>query len=194
MKNILIIALVLGASLKSLSTVHTFQVWDGYFQFLQNTDTIFLGDTIDYVPLDQPSMAHTITSTNIPVGAASFDEPWQMPADTFFRYIPTVAGHYDYVCTPHISIGMVSWFYVVDSVNSVQEIDLEISVYPNPTSEYLFVDDLVGQNAYEIFNLQGQMVKRGVYKGQLYVGDLPNGSYTIVWKGDRVRKSSVLIE
>jgi len=57
-------------------------------------------------------MSHTITSNNIPTGAVPFDQVWQMPADTFFQYIPQVAGLYEYVCTPHIPNGMIGEFTV----------------------------------------------------------------------------------
>jgi len=61
---------------------------------------------------------HTITSDNIPVGAAAFDQVWQMPADTFFQYIPQVVGLYQYVCTPHIPNGMIGEFTVTNGSNT----------------------------------------------------------------------------
>jgi len=79
-----------------------------------------LGDTIEWEPYFGllPMMLHTITSDNIPVGAASFDQVWQMPADTFFQYIPQVAGLYQYVCTPHIPNGMIGEFTVTNGSNT----------------------------------------------------------------------------
>ena len=62
-------------------------------------------------------MVHTITSSNIPIGANSFDQIWQAPADTFFQYIPQVEGFYEYVCTPHISFGMTGSFNVINTRN-----------------------------------------------------------------------------
>ena len=78
-------------------------------QFLPqgNLDSVNVGDTVQWLPLDFPSMVHTITSSNIPLGAAPFDQIWQAPADTFFQYIPTHVGLYEYVCTPHIPMNMV---------------------------------------------------------------------------------------
>ena len=79
-----------------------------------------MGDTIEWEPYFGllPMMLHTITSDNIPVGAASFDQVWQMPADTFFQYIPQVAGLYQYVCTPHIPNGMIGEFTVTNGSNT----------------------------------------------------------------------------
>ena len=79
-----------------------------------------MGDTIEWEPYFGllPMMLHTITSDNIPVGAVSFDQVWQMPADTFFQYIPQVAGLYQYVCTPHIPNGMIGEFTVTNGSNT----------------------------------------------------------------------------
>ncbi len=92
----------------------------GYYKFVPPSLTIQLGDTIEWEPYFGllPMMLHTITSDNIPVGAASFDQVWQMPADTFFQYIPQVAGLYQYVCTPHIPMGMIGEFTVTNGSNT----------------------------------------------------------------------------
>ena len=88
-------------------------------QFLPpNNIIVQLGDTIQWIPLDPPTMTHTITSDNIPVGAVAFNQIWQLPADTFFQYIPQVAGLYQYVCTPHILNGMIGEFTVVNGTTS----------------------------------------------------------------------------
>ena len=59
-----------------------------------------------------------MTSTNIPFGASAFDQVMQEPADTFFQYIPQVAGLYQYVCTPHIPNGMIGEFTVTNGSNT----------------------------------------------------------------------------
>ncbi|MDA0890450.1 MAG: plastocyanin/azurin family copper-binding protein, partial [Bacteroidetes bacterium] len=101
-------------SFSSKGTIHQIQVWNGYYQFLpSNNVTVQLGDTIQWTPLDPPTMTHTITSTNIPSGAAAFNQIWQLPADTFFQYIPQVVGLYQYVCTPHVNMNMIGEFTVV---------------------------------------------------------------------------------
>jgi len=115
MKKLLIIFFLLS-SFNSKGTIHQIQVWNGYFQFLPpNNITIQLGDTIQWIPLDPPTMYHTITSDNLPVGAVPFNQIWQLPADTFFQYIPQVIGLYQYVCTPHIAFSMIGEFNVVNA-------------------------------------------------------------------------------
>jgi len=118
MKKGLLILFILS-SFNSKGTIHTIGVWGGYYQFVPASITIQLGDTLQWEPFAGllPMMLHTITSDNIPVGAVSFDQVWQMPADTFFQYIPQVAGLYQYVCTPHIPNGMIGEFTVTNGSN-----------------------------------------------------------------------------
>lgn len=119
MKKGLLILFIISSSFNSKGTIHQISVWNGYYQFLPpNNITIQLGDTIQWIPLDPPTMYHTITSDNIPVGAVSFDQVWQMPTDTFFQYVPQVAGLYQYVCTPHIPYGMIGEFFVTNGNNT----------------------------------------------------------------------------
>ena len=119
MKKGLLILFILS-SFNSKGTIHQIGVWGGYYQFVPGSITIQLGDTIEWEPFFGllPMMLHTITSNNIPLGAVSFDQEWQMPADTFFQYIPQVAGLYEYVCTPHIPNGMIGEFTVTNGSNT----------------------------------------------------------------------------
>lgn len=145
MKKLLLIvsALVLISS-HAKATIHVVQVWDGYLQFLQPESPFIveLGDTIQWLPFDQPFMIHTVTSTDIPDGAMTFDYTWQAPADTFFQYVPTVLGSYDYECTPHAP-GMSGRFTVIDGTTGIGESSSEngnIQVFPNPAADQLFID------------------------------------------------------
>jgi plastocyanin len=116
----LLLALFILSSFNSKGTIHTIGVWGGYYEFVPASITIQLGDTIEWEPYFGllPMMLHTITSDNIPAGAVSFDQAWQMPADTFFQYVPQVAGLYQYVCTPHIPNGMIGEFTVTNGANT----------------------------------------------------------------------------
>ena len=122
MKKGLLILFILS-SFNSTGTIHKIGVWGGYYQFVPASITIQLGDTLQWEPFAGllPMMLHTITSDNIPSGAAPFDQVWQMPADTFFQYIPQVAGLYQYVCTPHIPNGMIGEFTVINGTTAINE-------------------------------------------------------------------------
>jgi len=122
MKKLLLILFIIS-SFNSKGTIHQIGVWGGYYQFVPASITIQLGDTLRWEPYFGmlPTMLHTTTSDNIPFGAAPFDQVWQMPADTFFQYIPQVAGMYEYVCTPHIPNGMIGEFTVINGTTAINE-------------------------------------------------------------------------
>ncbi|MDG2332238.1 MAG: T9SS type A sorting domain-containing protein [Flavobacteriales bacterium] len=178
------------------AVIHTVYVWDGYFQFTPSAITIDLGDTIQWLPLGggAPSMAHTITSSSIPATAASFDYTWQAPADTFFQYVPTVAGIYDYVCTPHATMNMVGQFTVNNAGTSVAD-DYpkpdELRVYPNPTCHTIFLLNDENSYSFKLYSTAGKMVSEGIFNTQLDLSYLPNGIYILELIGEQRKRIMV---
>ena len=122
MKKLILILFIIS-SFNSKGTIHKIGVWGGYYEFVPASITIQLGDTLQWEPFAGllPMMLHTITSDNIPIGAAPFDQVWQLPADTFFQYIPQVVGLYQYVCTPHINFNMIGEFIVIPGTTAIKE-------------------------------------------------------------------------
>ena len=184
MKKILIL-LATAFCLQANATIHVIQVWDGYYQFLPNALTIDLGDTIEWRKLDDPMMYHTITSTNIPVGAVAFDEDWQMPADTFFQYVPAVAGLYEYECTPHaISYNMVGSFTVNPVAGLISNADTKpVLVYPNPVESILKVES-AKETDYLIIDLDGKIISEGKLEETIDVDQLKSGQYILFIGGN----------
>ena len=196
MKKIFIILSIILSSFSSNATIHVVHVWDGYFQFVDAVNsspdiTIQLGDTVQWLPLDFPIMTHTITSTNIPSGAATFDQIWQAPADTFFQYVPQIAGLYEYECTPHaIQYGMIGSINVIGGTTSISKRDLrgvDLLVYPNPATSFI---DFIGSNTistFKIYALNGEFVLFGTTDGPVNISILLNGIYYIEILGDKPR-------
>lgn len=178
------------------SVVHTVFVWNGYLQFVDSASqtsntTIQLGDTVRWLPLDAPTMTHTITSTNIPGGAAAFDQVWQLPSDTFFQYVPAVAGLYEYQCTPHASFGMTGTITVQNGptggINAGFS-DEELSLFPNPATTHLVATELSGRS-FSIFSATGLHIVSGISDHSIDISDLPNGVYVIQLNGLRPRST-----
>ena len=194
LKKLLIICLFSSLINPFKATIHEILVWDGYMQFMPNdVPSVLLGDTIQWLPLDIPSMVHTITSTNIPIGAAPFDEIWQAPADTFFQYIPTHVGIYEYVCTPHINT--MTGSFTVNGTPGVEEISLELNavVYPNPTSNVVsFKPDFINCD-FNIFDLNGSLVMAGVSGNNIDVSGLRSGIYHLVVLVDKPRPIQLVV-
>lgn len=186
------------------ATIHQVLVWDGYMQFIQ-PETPFiveLGDTIQWLPLDYPSMVHTVTSTSIPTGAMAFDYTWQAPADTFFQYVPTVLGVHDYVCIPH-SPGMSGSFTVIDGTTSIAQAKPEngnIHIFPNPTADQISIDLNGFETAEWTVHLMDHSGKQldVLYRGHFQsenqttvksVADLPPGIYYLLVESEGIRRS-----
>ena len=171
MKKGLLILFILS-SFNSKGTIHQIQVWSGYMQFLPpNNIVVQLGDTIQWTPLDPPTMSHTITSNNIPTGAVPFDQIWQMPADTFFQYIPQVAGLYQYVCTPHIPNGMIGEFTVINGSNL-------------NCSDSLLITDVIIDNTNLTMNI-------AIYNGYNSILSYPHVAFTIDSNADTIQTGNM---
>ena len=189
MKKLLLFSMLIAAPFKGQSTIHEILIWDGYMQFLPASLEIQLGDTIQWLPLlGAPSMVHTITSSNIPVGAVAFDEIYQAPADTFFQYIPAVAGLYEYVCTPHIPMGMIGSFNVVSGAVGISETSIQdLYIYPNPTCDFLNIKNKNVEFSYRIWTTQGKLLLAGKTLHIIDVTTLEKGNFLLEIIGDKPR-------
>lgn len=193
MKNSALTLSVLFCSLFSFATVHTVRVWDGYLQFIDETSgtsetVIQLGDTVQWLPLAPGEVGfHTITSTSIPSGASSFDYSWEAPADSFFQYVPTVAGVYDYQCTPHAGMGMTGRIVVSDSSNSISVIQAspnEVSIYPQPAQDF-FQFNSSSVQSYNLYSTTGKLLKQGTTEDRVDIAPLKRGVYLIEIVGNK---------
>ncbi len=83
---------------------HTVNV--GNYFFNPSSLNVSVGDTVRWVWLNG---SHTTTSSSVPAGASTWDHMINS-TNTFYEYPVTVAGTYNYVCTPHAGMGMVGSF------------------------------------------------------------------------------------
>ena len=84
----------------------------GNYYFNPSSLSVTVGDTVRWV---WSAGSHTTTSGVIPGGAATWDAPITS-SNTSYEYPVTVAGTYNYVCTPHAAMGMVGTFTAVGFV------------------------------------------------------------------------------
>ncbi len=188
MKKLFFILSLVLVSLTAQATIHIVRVWDGYMQFLSADITIQLGDTVQWLPLDFPSMVHTITSTNLPAGAAAFDQIWQAPADTFFQYVPQVLGLHEYECTPHVTNGMIGSIHVINgNVGEIETLPEPVSIklFPNPANDQFKLNVDLQNSAYLIFSASGELIMQGTIDGSIDISQLSSGSYVIRIIGDK---------
>lgn len=192
MKKLFTVLIIVLIAFNSKATIHTIQVWNGYYQFLPASFTIQLGDTIQWLPLDQPTMVHTITSASIPSGAATFDYTWQAPADTFFQYIAQIAGIYEYECTPHVAMNMIGNFTVTGGINSINEAKINPLIYPNPTRDFIHFNTLNTIEKYTIHAANGAILLFGNTEDKINISTLKNGIYFLKILGDKPKLIKVI--
>ena len=195
-KNLFIIPLFLVVYNPFQATVHEILVWDGYMQFMpSNLSAVQLGDTIEWLPLDIPTMTHTITSTNIPIGAIPFDQIWQTPLDSFFQYIPSKIGLYEYVCTPHISNGMIGSFTVENTTLSITNnlFNIKPVIYPNPTNDYIQFSSKFNNLKFFIYEFSGKLVLSGISSNNIDISKLKSGIYYLNVAAPEPKKIKLLI-
>jgi plastocyanin len=147
-----LVLLLTGFNHRSYGTTWLVEVSNFTFSpsSLQN---VKVGDTVHF---QWVSGTHTTTSTTIPAGAATWNQPITNTAQTY-DYIPTLPGIYNYKCTPHTGMGMIGSFTVTFHTGiSDQKNALSVEIYPNPVltvaTVKLFSDPshLAGLTIYDI--------------------------------------------
>jgi plastocyanin len=125
-----------------------------------------IGDTIHW---EWKEGSHTTTSAAIPSGAASWDRPLTSSQQTY-DYIPTVAGTYNYVCTPHASMGMVGSFVVAPLPTSVaaNASTLHLVISPNPFTDKVTVqfstNDQRSIESLRIYDITGKFLAEQTFE------------------------------
>ncbi len=161
------------------ATMFTIHVGDFAFSPAA-TPNVHVGDTVMWV---WDSGSHTTTSTGIPAGAAAWDHDIKSSSPSFM-YVPTVAGTYNFKCTPHASMGMTGSFTVIAAAGIATTAgDKQISVYPNPVSDVLNISlgDESTKALVTLTDMTGRQLSHMVISGQkqaaIALGAYANGQY-----------------
>ena len=175
-------------SQKSNAAIVTVNVED--FQFSPANITINVGDQVIWM-WDNSAGQHTTTSTVIPAGAASWDQVISSGSPTF-TYTATVPGSYDYICSFHVSMGMVGHITVLGTTG--------IAAIPSVTSMSLSVTNLVTHElqvtysipkttrlSIQIYDIIGNEVSTFVSESQT------TGTYTQTFSVPALRKGIYVI-
>lgn len=87
------------------------------------------------------------------------------------------AGTTDYFSG--IAAGMDSFSFSTLSTNTFSQLEYSISIYPNPTSEYITITSSLELTKVELFDLLGKRVLDTAETAQIKVNHLPTGMYVI---------------
>ena len=147
-----------------------------------------VGDSVKFVWV---SGTHTTTSTSVPAGAATWDSPITSSFTTYIYRI-TVAGTYNYKCTPHAAMGMVGSFIAsasgIENTGEVVKGYTLFQNYPNPFNPATIIKFSIPQNSFvtmnvydvsgkEITTLVNNQLQEGTYKFTLDGASLSSGVY-----------------
>ncbi len=155
------------------------------FEFEPEVVTVNVGDTIIWF---WEEGFHTTTSTLIPSEATPWDAEISS-SSPFFQYVVTFPGSYDYVCSPHASMGMVGHFTAngttdIPVIPATSELDFQSYVNGND----LIITTSFPQSTQEakLLNLNGQVLK-GLKQAALNennilsfdIANVPKGIYLV---------------
>ncbi len=139
---------------------------------------VHVGDTVKWQWLNG---IHTTTSLTIPAGALPWDSPLSSSNQTF-RYVVTVAGNYNYQCTPHAPSMAGSFVANVIGITPIHgEVPQSFKLhqnYPNPFNPVTDIKFDVPASSFvklTVYSILGNEV-------EVLVNEQMNaGSYNVDW-------------
>jgi len=180
-----LIILELGYHTDTYAIKHIVHV--GNFAFSPSSLNVSVGDTIQW---QWDNGSHTTTSVTIPADAASWDSPLNSTNQTF-EYRVSVAGVYNYKCTPHAAMGMVASFTASTTTGVSEQKEVSISVYPNPSRgvfKVSFVNTLNTESEISLIDISGKTIasKLTNSSGEMTfdLSDFSRGYYFLRLKSD----------
>lgn len=195
MTGSLIVLLVMIFSLSGFSTKWVVTVADFHFT-PSSLPNVISGDTIRWVWV---SGTHTTTSTSVPAGAITWDQPIDA-TNTVYEYPATVIGTYNYYCMHHPTTMIASFTVTGTPPTGVGKNSTgTLRIYPNPTSgqitviipgasqgktDVLIVRDLIGRTIYSntINSDQQYNIDLSAYPGGYYFVQLTSDAGTMTRK------------
>jgi plastocyanin len=170
-QSLLILCLILalhntGFATKFLITVQNFNFNPA------DLPNVHVGDTIQW---NWVNGSHTTTSTTLPTGAPTWDHPLNSTS-TSFEYKVTVAGTYNYKCTPHDSMGMLGSFTATPASGITEtRAGTTILIYPDPvrtTATVNYRSEVNQLSVIKIFDITGKLVIERRVEGSAPGSDL----------------------
>ena len=157
------------------------------FVFSPATVTVQVNDVITWT--NQDNAPHSIVSTSVPVGAATFSSS-NFGLNGTFSYTVTVAGAYSYICGVHPSMkGSFSTSATTPVVKPLLSLN---TLYPNPCIDYIHIESVQDIKEIEVYSEAGALLETHFFltnKIDLVVSNLKKGIYFI-----RIESSEGLVE
>lgn len=157
------------------------------FVFSPSMATVQVNDVITWTNLD--GAPHSIVSTSVPNGAATFSSN-DFGTKGTFSYTVTVAGAYSYICGVHPSMkGSFSTSATTPVVKPLLSLN---ALYPNPCIDHVHIESAQNIKEIEVYSEAGALLETHFFTTNtvdLVVSNLKKGIYYI-----RIESSEGLVE
>ena len=166
----------------SAQTTHTVNA--GSYYYTPTNLTVQVGDSVIWINdgglHDVNGNINSITNQpfNNPV---TFDSPSTNSAGAvIFAYKFTVPGTYNYDCSvgSHAANGMVGSVIVTDPSTNINESSTNYLIYPNPTSEFVYLSGINGDSKTRVYDITGKLLLSTGDK-KIDLSSYPNGLYIV---------------
>ena len=166
----------------SAQTTHTVNA--GSYYYTPTNLTVQVGDSVIWINdgglHDVNGNINSITNQpfNNPV---TFDSPSTNSAGAvIFAYKFTVPGTYNYDCSvgSHAANGMVGSVIVTDPSTNINTASSNYLIYPNPTSDFVYLSGFNGDSKTRVYNITGKLLQSTIEK-KIDLSSYPNGLYIV---------------
>jgi plastocyanin len=166
----------------SAQTTHTVNA--GSYYYTPTNLTVQVGDSVIWINdgglHDVNGNTNSITnqSFNNPV---TFDSPSTNTAGAvIFAYKFTIPGTYNYDCSvgSHAANGMVGSVIVTDPSTNINTAGTNYLIYPNPTSDYVYLSGITGISYSKIYDITGKLLQ-STSETKIDLSSYPNGIYIV---------------
>jgi len=166
----------------SAQTTHTVNA--GSYYYNPNNLTVQVGDSVIWINdgglHDVNGNTNSITNQpfNNPV---TFDSPsTNTVGAVIYAYKFTVPGTYNYDCSvgSHAANGMVGSIIVTDPSTNINTADNNYLIYPNPTSDYVYLSGINRDSKATVYDITGKLLLSTSEK-KIDLSSYPNGLYIV---------------
>ncbi len=166
----------------SAQTTHTVNA--GSYYYNPTNLTVQVGDSVIWI---NDGGLHDVNGNTNSITNQSFNNPvtFDSPSTNtvgavIYAYKFTVPGTYNYDCSvgSHAANGMVGSIIVSDPSTNINIADNNYLIYPNPTSDYVYLSGINGDSKATVYDITGKLLLSTSEK-KIDLSSYPNGLYIV---------------
>ena len=182
----------------SAQTTHTVNA--GSYYYTPTNLTVHVGDSVIWI---NDGGLHDVNGNTNSINNQPFNNPvtFDSPSTNsagavIFAYKFTVPGTYNYDCSvgSHAANGMVGSVIVTDPSTNINTTGTNYLIYPNPTSDYVYLNGINRGAKATVYNVTGKLLLSTSEK-KIDLSSYPNGLYIVnIRSNKRVITRSIIKE